>query len=57
MKKHIKKTHIKNFKGSQGGGPGGRFRGPHSLCWCHSSTENTAHKEILGGGSQGGGGV
>ena len=32
--KQIRKTHIKNFIGSQGGVPGGRFRGPNSLCWC-----------------------
>ena len=56
---HTKKTHIKNFRGSQGGGPGGRFRGPNSLCSCHFSQQNTVHKEFQGGGSQGlgGGGV
>ena len=60
-KTHIKKTHIKNFGGSQGGGPEknfgesqgggpeGRFRGPNSLCWCHFSQQNTAHREFLRG--------
>ena len=40
-KKHIKKTHIKNFRGSQGGG----VRGPNSVCWCHFPLQNTVHKE------------
>ena len=54
-KKHIQKTHIKNFRirGGQGAGLGGRFRGPNSLCWCHFSQQNTAHKEFKGGVSQG----
>ena len=59
-KTHIKKTHIKNFRAGQGGGPEGRFRGPNSLCWCHFSQQNTVHKEFKGGGgSQGlrGGGL
>ena len=37
QKKHIKKTHINNFRGSWGGGAGGRFRGSNSLCLCHFS--------------------
>ena len=47
-KEHIKKPHINNFRGSQGGGLGGRFRGPNSLCrtWCRFSQQSTAHKEF-----------
>ena len=45
-KKRLKKTHIKDFRGSQGGGPGGKFRHPNSLCWCHFPQQNTVHREF-----------
>ena len=59
QKKAHKENPHKEFRESQGGGPGGRFRGPNSLCWCHISHQNTENKEFQKGGVSGfrGGGL
>ena len=41
-----KETHINNLRVSQGGGPGGRFRGPSSFSWCHFSSKIHCTKEF-----------
>ena len=48
QRKYKKKTYIKTFRKSQGGGPGGRFWGLNSF-----SQQNTAHKEFEGEGVSG----
>ena len=46
-KKHIKKTHIKIFGGSQGGGAGGGVSRPEFFMLASFfPSKNTAHKEL-----------